>query len=139
MTNNGVRVLSERKKSHELAKKQRENGELREKWILEDSRSSDRKKGRHNDLTREWIKSEIERGCSYCQEKNVLMTLDRIDNSVGHVKTNCRPACVRCNRIRGNMPFAAWMCVVDGVRKANELGLFGDWIGPNPKMKSLAA
>lgn len=55
------------------------------------------------------------------------MTVDRIDNNLAHTKSNVKPACVRCNHIRGSMPYQAWIYLVPIVRQAYELGLFGDW------------
>ena len=57
------------------------------------------------------------------------MTLDRIDNEIGHVFANVVGSCVRCNLIRRHMPYAAWMCIVPGLRKAREEGLFQGWTG----------
>lgn len=99
------------------------------KNLLHDCKSSDKKKGLTCDLDLEFIVELISKGCSYCQEKEILMSLDRIDNSVGHIKSNVISCCVRCNYLRGNMPYDAWLVVVKGVKEARELGLFGNWIG----------
>lgn len=97
--------------------------------IRSDSRESDRKNGRKNDLTIEFIRSLIADPCAYCGETSLRMTLDRKDNSLGHEQSNVIQACERCNYSRRNMPFEAWMVVADAMRKARELGLFGDWTG----------
>lgn len=99
------------------------------RWILEDSRGTDRKHGRKNDLTKKHIEEQIAKGCSYCGEKELRMTLDRIDNNEGHTQNNTTPACIRCNYIRRNMPYEAWLCLKPGLRKARKQGLFGDWVG----------
>jgi hypothetical protein len=99
------------------------------KFIMADSRRSDKKRGHHNDLDYEWIKSAIYSGCVYCGEQDLRMTLDRQDNDLGHIKTNVVPACIRCNIARRNMPLEAWLVVAEGMRKAKELGLFGTWTG----------
>jgi hypothetical protein len=57
------------------------------------------------------------------------MTLDRIDNFIGHVKTNVQPACIRCNYLRRDMPYEAWLIVAEGVRQARKAGAFADWVG----------
>lgn len=98
--------------------------------IYTDSRLSDRKKGRRNDLTREAIAALISSGCRYCGETAIRMTLDRVDNTKGHTLDNVVPACIRCNAIRGSMPYEAWQHLVAAVREARELGLFGSWLGP---------
>jgi hypothetical protein len=55
------------------------------------------------------------------------MTLDRIDNSIGHLMSNVNPCCYRCNYIRANMPYAAWLSIVPAIRATFELGLFAAW------------
>jgi len=97
--------------------------------ILYDSKKSDRKLQRSNDLDREFIQDSIANGCSYCGETELRMTLDRIDNEQGHLKSNVVPACIRCNLTRGNMPYQAWLVVSKGMQVARETGLFGGWVG----------
>jgi hypothetical protein len=101
-------------------------GEHREVYLLADCRSSDKKRGFVCDLDREFVIEQINLGCSYCGSHK-HMTLDRIDNSVGHVKTNVVPACYRCNMIRRDMPHEAWLMIVPAIRATAESGLFGDW------------
>lgn len=100
--------------------------------ILKDTRNSDQKKGFENDLTREFVDCAIRQGCSYCGELSIRMTLDRIDNQRGHTRDNVVPACYRCNMIRGNMPYEAWLNVVPAIRDTKEKGLFGLWVGFGP-------
>jgi hypothetical protein len=95
--------------------------------ILRDSRKSDRKKQKDNDLTLETVRALISRGCEYCGEHHLRMTLDRVDNNLGHKIGNVKPACIRCNYLRGSMPFGAWLHLLPGIRKARKLGLFGSW------------
>jgi hypothetical protein len=124
------------KRNLETKKTQRRMGIKVERWILEDSRGSDKKYNRDNDLTKEFIEKEISNGCSYCGENSLRMTLDRIDNSLGHLQSNVVPACIRCNYARRDMPHEAWLCLVPGLIKARELGLFGDWVNKSPNKKS---
>jgi hypothetical protein len=107
--------------------RQRKNNPVRSIWT--DSRKTDRKKNRENDLTKEFIAEQIAKGCSYCGETKIRMTLDRIDNTRGHTMDNVVPACIRCNYVRGNMPYEAWLRLRAGLRKARREGLFGDWTG----------
>lgn len=55
------------------------------------------------------------------------MTLDRIDNDKAHTKENVVPACIRCNMIRGSMPYEAWINIAPSIKNTYELGLFGNW------------
>lgn len=97
--------------------------------ILYDSRKIDKVFGRNNNLTKEIIQSLISQGCHYCGETTIRMTLDRKRNEEGHTTDNVVPACIRCNNIRRDMPYEAWLCLVDGLRTATRSGLFGTWIG----------
>lgn len=107
-------------------KAQRAAGENRDSFLLADSRQSDKKKGLANDLDRPFIVEQIVKGCSYCGSHD-HMTLDRIDNSIGHVKANVVPACYRCNIIRRDMPHVAWIALAPAIKAVADQGLFGDW------------
>ena len=116
------------KDRYNLADRQRRADPLkRSSVILYDSRESDRRAGRANNLTVEVIDSFISQGCSYCGDSTLKMTLDRKDNSVGHTRENVIPCCIRCNYIRRDMPYEAWLVVAQAIREARELGLFGTW------------
>jgi len=96
--------------------------------ILTDTRSSDRKRGwPGNDLTLDAVSKLIEHGCCYCGETGIRMTLDRKDNALAHNLTNVIPACIRCNYLRGSMPYEAWVHIVPVIRETRILGLFGEW------------
>lgn len=103
--------------------------EKRHLVICQDAKRSDRKRGLANDLDHAFVLDLISRGCHHCGETRILMTLDRIDNDIGHVRANVVPACVRCNFLRRDMPHAAWLVVAQGMRQARVQGLFGDWTG----------
>lgn len=110
-------------------KRRRRDPKFVAQHILMDSRKSDKLVGRENDLDKVWIDEVIKSGCSYCGEQEIRMTLDRIDNSLGHLKSNVRPACGRCNYLRRDMPFSAWLMIVPSVRVAREAGAFKTWNG----------
>ena len=114
---------------NEYQKKKRRNPDNAAKIILVDSRSADKKKGIENNLTENAIAELIVNGCYYCGDKTTRMTLDRVDNNIGHVLDNILPACHRCNMIRGNMPFKAWECIVPAIKETFEKGLFENWVG----------
>lgn len=124
--NEESRILQDKKK---LAKKRHEraNNINAERHILDSCKSMDRKKNFTCDLDLEFVKSLIAKPCAYCDATDLKMTLDRIDNSIGHLKTNVIQSCYRCNLTRGSMPYAAWLVVSKGMKEARELGLFGDW------------
>lgn len=86
-------------------------------------------KGLDFELTVEFIKKSFASECTYCGENSILITIDRKDSLKGYLVDNCVPSCIRCNLIKADMPPDAWNIVAPGMRKARELGLFGDWQG----------
>lgn len=107
----------------------RQVGSSRPTWIMRDSLRSDRRSKRDNDLTIEFITGAISEPCRYCGDHEMSqMSLDRIDNSIGHITTNVVPSCIRCNLIRRDMPYPAWLLVARAVRAARDEGLLGDWM-----------
>ena len=96
--------------------------------IIGDCKSSDRRKNRiGNDLDQEFVKNLISNGCEYCGDKKIRIGLDRINNKEAHTKNNVIASCLRCNYIRGSMPYEAWLHIVPIIKETKELGLFGDW------------
>lgn len=108
--------------------------------VLWECRRADKKRGHFgNDLDRAFVKSALDQPCTYCGTTDIKMTLDRKDNGAAHMKANTVPACLRCNYVRGAMPYTAWLHLVPAVREAVSLGLFGDWRSqPLNKVHSLA-
>lgn len=140
-TKTGTGLRSSCKKCDGIAsginrKRNRNAGLMPDKWICEDTKKQDKLKGRGNDLDRTFIREIISKPCTYCGESKLRRTLDRIDNSIGHIRTNVVSACIRCNYIRRDMPYEAWLVVAPAMCAANKAGLFKDWI-PGPK-KSVA-
>lgn len=99
------------------------------RFILRDARRSDRLRGRTYNLTKGLIETLIAGGCHFCGETGQRMTLDRIDNAKGHTTENVVAACIFRNYARRDMPYEAWLCLVEGMRREGESGLFGDWTG----------
>jgi hypothetical protein len=110
-----------------LSVARRKNPDFLARTVLQDCKKSDRKLGRVCDLHISDVERMVCGCCSYCGDSSIRMTLDRIDNDLGHVRGNVLPSCIRCNLIRGSMPMAAWMHLVPSIREARELGLFGLW------------
>ena len=90
------------------------------RFILREARRSDKLRGTVCDLTKEQIERLIADSCFYCGETKLRMTLDRLDNSKGHTLDNVVAACIRCNYARRDMPIVAWLCLVDGIKRARE-------------------
>lgn len=122
----GKKTVEQVRAKREYIKKRRQNNPAQ--TILTDCRHSDRKSGfGKNDLDLLFVQKTISNGCSYCGDVSIRMTLDRIDNSIGHTRTNVKSCCIRCNYLRGSMPYPAWLAIVASVRFAREHGLFGSW------------
>jgi|SRR5208337_2912536 len=125
-----VELLRKKEERHHVREKhERANGIDRDKWILQDTRSWDKKRGFKNDLTRDFIALLITRPCVYCGDTSLRMTLDRKDNGEGHIQENVVGSCIRCNFLRRDMPYDAWLALAPTVRQAREMGLFGAWTG----------
>ena len=116
-----------KKRVNEAAKRWRIKPENRGSVIVTDARRSDIRNGFITDIDKEWVTKEISKGCSYCGETRLVMTLDRINNSLGHLKSNLVSACERCNYLRRDMPHEAWMALVPAIKKITLEGLFGNW------------
>lgn len=110
-------------------KSRRQDPEKRANIIAIDSKSSDKKHNRQYDLTIDKIKELISKPCSYCEDCTLQMTLDRVNNNIGHIESNVVPACIRCNLIRKAMPYEAWICLLPGLKEALQKDLFGVWLG----------
>lgn len=109
-------------------RKQRLLGIRRDAFIYSDKQKSDRTNKRKFDLTRVFIRELIKNGCSYCGEtKTKHISIDRVDHSIGHVKTNVVASCVTCNHVRRDMPYSAWLLLAPKMREAREQGIFKDW------------
>lgn len=90
----------------------------------------DKKINESNDLTVEFIESIIIQPCLYCGETEKI-GLDRLDNNKGHLQSNVVPCCLRCNLIKGTMPYEAWQNLVPAIKDTKDKGLFGLWNGKN--------
>lgn len=124
-------------RDRENQRKIRRSGELTDlaKCIIHDCNLSDQRKNWINDLDYEWVLKTIEQPCFYCGATDIKKSLDRIDNELSHCKKNLICSCVRCNLIRKNMPYEAWLLIVPGVKLAYESGAFKDWNGSGNTLK----
>ena len=87
------------------------------------------KRGYGFDLDLDFVKNEFSKPCTYCGETEILLTLDRKNSSLGYLKDNCVACCIRCNLVKADMPYEAWLLIADAMRNARVLGLFGSWSG----------
>lgn len=117
-----------RKRQLQLDKERRRNPLFRAHYINKDAKNSDRKTEREYNLTIDFTEGKIREGCLYCGQKDpLLLTLDRLDNSIGHLQENVVCSCLRCNLIRGDMPYDAWIMIVPSLRSTIESGVLDGW------------
>ena len=64
------------------------------------------------DMSSKEILALIEQPCVYCKTSESPRGLDRIDNSLPHIRSNVRPACAPCNFARGDRFTASEMDVI---------------------------
>lgn len=93
--------------------------ERRARFIIDNAKQYDKKRGFKTNLRREFVLNLIQFGCWYCDKEadQCKMTLDRIDNSIGHVEDNVNPSCERCNNMRNSMVYEAWMRLVPTIKE----------------------
>lgn len=90
---------------------------IRMMMLVHNSKNTDKKKNRYdanNHVDACWIKQEMyecEFKCYYCKtwmslrgeaKSDGLLTIERKDNTIGHIKSNCVLACYKCNMRRGD-------------------------------------
>lgn len=75
--------------------------------LLQAYKRNDQKYGRENNLTAHWIVERIfSQPCHYCGESDwKKIGCDRIDNTIGHIKSNVVSCCYKCNKERQKMNF----------------------------------
>jgi hypothetical protein len=98
-------------------------------YLYQNIRGNDRRAGHACELTREDVRRLIKHPCHYCGALEERMSIDRKDSSIGHTHENSVPCCLRCNSIKRDMPYEAWLILVPAVRTAQLSGLFGNWVG----------
>lgn len=80
-----------------------EDTEVRAKLskMISSYKNKDLKRGRSFDIDRKFLLEITKKECVYCGSKHKI-GVDRINNNIGHIKTNCIPCCERCNTTRNN-------------------------------------
>lgn len=76
------------------------NGVGKYKKFVTSYRNFDFYRGLDNDLDEQYIKDSLDKSCTYCGHPSE--GVDRLDNKIGHIKSNCIPACKCCNVARNS-------------------------------------
>lgn len=66
------------------------------------------KKGTLSDLTYEQWETFWQKPCSYCKTAIENVGIDRVDNNIGYIFSNCVACCYRCNVAKGNLTIEEW-------------------------------
>lgn len=93
-----------------------------DKRLLYNCKKTDKQLNRPFDLDKEWIKVMLQYQhsmCCICGDKMLLgngnkdpkqISIDRIDNSLGHIKTNCTLVCWKCNFNKRGISYEEFNC-----------------------------
>lgn len=93
----------EKREKYNKSKRKYRNTKGRIKGLLKSYRERDLKKNLEFNLTEEWFRDNIlNKSCFYCKDTN-LIGVDRIDNNLGHIISNCIPCCSVCNSVRNSI------------------------------------
>lgn len=69
-------------------------------FLVSQYRKIDARKGRICDLTQQDLIEIAKKPCTYCKTEIGRRGCDRIDNKLGHTKSNTVPCCYECNSAR---------------------------------------
>jgi len=84
-------------------------------------RTRDAKKGLLSDVHIDDLLDAFKKSCVYCGSKSKI-GLDRIDNSIGHIKSNVVPCCYNCNVARAdNFTHNEMFIIGEAIAKINKL------------------
>lgn len=90
-------------------------GSLAVNWI-NDIKFKARKRGKDWQLNHEQAFKLITSSCTYCGFKpnfpDSRVGIDRVDNSIGYIESNCAPCCSTCNSAKGSLSmseFKEWV------------------------------
>jgi len=92
-------------------------------------RANARAKGQPFAIDLAFVQDTLQKSCHYCDDRSILITIDRMNNALGYSPENCVPCCIRCNLVKADMPHEAWFIVAKSMKEARISGLFGDWAG----------
>jgi len=123
-----------------ILEKKRDNRQIQEnaaKYILKDIRSH----GFEVDplITEDWLQERLKEPCFYCGRSDIKRSMDKIDTNKSYLIDNINISCLRCNLLRSDMPYDAWLIVLKGVIAADKAGDFKDWLPQKEKFNYIWA
>lgn len=94
----------------------------------------DRKNKRKSIKLREAKDLILNGDCFYCGEtEKACLGLDRIDNRLGHEKTNVKVCCEKCNNLLSDIPYEAKLELKKGLTSIRKKGFLKEWIIPTKR------
>lgn len=107
--------IYERFKSDVETNRQPHNASKKDRatYLYRAYRNYDKRKGYTCNLTENWIiRNILNEKCIYCGcEDYRQLGADRINNKVGHIKSNVVPCCLSCNNHRGKKEINEWLAI----------------------------
>ena len=98
-------------------------------------KSADKRRKHFFNLTEDEVKELVtDKKCVYCDKKYSRMSLDRIDNSLGHEKKNVVVCCGFCNLTRQDMPIGTWLAMVPALKEKIWSGELDEFIKRKGKL-----
>lgn len=99
-----------------------------ERYVFRRVKSDAVTAGREFRLDFDWFVKMVHLPCFYCHRKDINVCIvpsrregealieqfryngiDRMDNDIGYIESNCVPSCIICNRAKNSMPFEEFM------------------------------
>jgi hypothetical protein len=68
-------------------------------------------------LTLEQFKEIIEKPCVFCGKQSEPRGIDRRDNRIGYIPTNCQSCCGPCNKLKSNLDQHKFLLLVSEIAK----------------------
>jgi hypothetical protein len=98
-------------------------------------KSTDKAAGRTDTMSLDDYRNIIKDRCTYCEVTNCdcNISLDRLDNNLGHTIVNCVPCCEICNFILCDLPQEAKKLIGIGLLAARRSGELNNWVIPTKR------
>lgn len=72
------------------------------------------------DLTEEQFMTFWDKPCHYCEQPINGIGIDRVDNSIGYVMSNCVPCCKTCNWMKATLSYNHFISKCAQIAKAHQ-------------------
>lgn len=140
VVNRGSKIHIRRARRYHKVKRDRYNPQDWPFFLRISMRSADlEKKQEFNLRDSDIAEMVIGKACTYCDKQYARMTLDRIDNSLGHQYGNVQVSCGFCNYFRGDLPYSIWLELVPIIKKLSNSGKLETYVNIKSANKAFMA